>query len=270
MYTHTHIHTHARTHEHAHTHMHRAHQLASLLGVPVTPLNTSAFSICRFVPSPPCPPRPSVITSLTRSAERPNPIPFPHHLVLQPPGEDRCLAGLSCVAEGIIPYASYSQFLYLSRNHSATADPRAMGVCRRLTQADCGQLWRPCGRAAAKLKCSGAKLQCGADAFCASPGDTRLGAPRCLPLPYQCGRLGRPCCPANKGGFVRERSKVDRKTPVPFCHGDESMCVWVFDDFDKHGTAQFPESPGKGTRVQGWGSGYRVQGSGFGVQGAAW
>lgn len=120
-----------------------------------------------------------------------------------------------------------------------------MGVCKKFTKADCGKLWRPCGAAAKRLGCAGDALQCGPAAFCASPGDTRLGAPRCLPLPKNCGKLGGPCCPANKDGIVRETSFVDKKTPVPFCNDGSSMCVWAFEDYDKYGTSQFPDSPGE-------------------------
>jgi hypothetical protein len=210
-------------------------------------------------------------------------------------GEDRCTGGLTCIAEGVIPYGSYQQYQQLTGNPSATGSTSVMGTCRRLSQvrraagggprlprhhlgcqtrpqvtrspgrrrapqptpenpsgpppsrpqADCGRLWRPCGAAASKLGCSGAALNCGAGSFCASPGDTRLGAPRCLPLPAGCGRLGQPCCPANKDGIVRERSFADKSTPVPFCEDGESMCVWANEDFRSYGTGQFPESPGE-------------------------
>jgi len=157
--------------------------------------------------------------------------------------EDRCQSGLSCVAENLIPYSSYAQYKKLTADLKATADVKVMGVCKKLTKADCGKLWRPCGSAAQRLGCSGPELQCAADAYCASPGDTRLGAPRCLPLPESCGRLGKACCPANKDGIVRERSFIDKQTPVPFC-SDGAMCVWHHDDYADYGTKQFPTSPG--------------------------
>jgi hypothetical protein len=53
---------------------------------------------------------------------------------------------------------------------------------------------------------------------------------------------------------VRERSFVDKKTPVPFCNDGDSMCVWAYEDFTKYGTSQFPQSPGM------WGPGGRDQG----------
>ncbi|GBF95794.1 hypothetical protein Rsub_08230 [Raphidocelis subcapitata] len=118
-----------------------------------------------------------------------------------------------------------------------------MGTCRKLTQTDCGKLWRPCGAAASKLGCSGAALQCPQGAFCASPGDTRLGAPRCLPMPANCGKLGSACCPANAEGGARERSFIDG-APVPTCSDGRSMCVWSSSDYESHGTAQFPQFPG--------------------------
>jgi hypothetical protein len=139
-------------------------------------------------------------------------------------------------------------FKLLKLNNSATADAAVMGTCRKLTKADCGKLWRPCGAAAKKLGCDGAALKCddAAAAFCASPGDTRLGGPRCLPLPPDCGKLGSVCCPANVGGSVRERSiGADKGAPVPTCTDGRSMCVWQADDYAAHGTAQFPHPVGE-------------------------
>lgn len=165
-----------------------------------------------------------------------------------PPGQDRCGAGLTCVAEGTIPYSSYEQYKKLTgspSDYAKTSDPGVMGTCRKLTTADCGKLWRPCGGAAEKLGCSGDALNCAADAFCASPGDTRLGAPRCLPVPPRCGTVGAACCPGNAGGTVRERWYVDKKTPVPTCNDGKSMCVWSYDDYRDYGTGQFPDSPGE-------------------------
>jgi hypothetical protein len=160
-------------------------------------------------------------------------------------GEDRCQAGLTCIAEGVIPYSSHAQYLQLTAAFNRTADAKVMGACRKLTKADCGKLWRPCGSAAAKLGCAGAELQCGAGAFCGSPGDTRLGAPRCLPLPPGCGAVGKACCPANRdGAVVRERSLID-KAPVPFCTDPGSMCVWDVNDFASYGVGQFPTSQGE-------------------------
>ncbi|KAI8468958.1 MAG: hypothetical protein J3K34DRAFT_425409, partial [Monoraphidium minutum] len=161
-----------------------------------------------------------------------------------PASEDRCQPGLSCVAEGVIPYSSYDQYAAIVKDYAKTADPAVMGSCRKLTKADCGKAWRPCGAAAAKLGCDNKAQGCGAGMFCASPGDTRIGGPRCLPLPPKCGKLGGPCCPANKDGFVRETSFIDKSTPVPFCDDGGSMCVWAYEDYNKYGTAQFPESPG--------------------------
>jgi hypothetical protein len=156
---------------------------------------------------------------------------------------------MTCIAEGVIPYSSYSQYKTLTADFSKTGDAQVMGTCKKLTKADCGQLWAPCGKAAAKLGCSLTQMQCGAGAFCASPGDTRLGAPRCLPLPTNCGKLGAACCPANKDGIIRERSFIDKKTPVPFCEDGQSMCVWAHEDFAGYGTKQFPESPGERGRA---------------------
>ena len=161
-----------------------------------------------------------------------------------PASEDRCGAGLTCVAEGLLTYSSYEQYEKLKGNFAGTSDPKVMGTCRKLTKADCGKLWRPCGAAAAKLGCSAVEAACGAGSFCASPGDTRLGAPRCLPLPPGCGALGKACCPANTDNTVRERSYVDKKTPVPYCTDGRSMCVWAYDDYREHGVAQFPEFEG--------------------------
>jgi len=161
-----------------------------------------------------------------------------------PAGEDRCKGGLTCIAENVIPYSSYDQYQKLLSDASRTSDASLMGTCKKLTKSDCGKMWRPCGAAASKLGCSGDALKCGAGSFCGSPGDTRLGAPRCLPLPESCGKVGKACCPANKDGIVRERSFIDKKTPVPFCEDGQSMCVWAHEDFANYGTKQFPESPG--------------------------
>ena len=169
-----------------------------------------------------------------------------------PASEDRCGAGLTCVAEGVVPYSSHDQYEKLKANFAGTSDPKVMGTCRKLTKADCGKLWRPCGAAAKKLGCADAEAACGAGSFCASPGDTRLGAPRCLPLPPGCGQLGKACCPPNAGlgagGAPRERSYIDQKTAVPYCDDGKSMCVWVWDDFRDHGVAQFPSFEG-GTKL---------------------
>jgi hypothetical protein len=143
----------------------------------------------------------------------------------------------------VLDYGSYNMYSKLSGNHGATSDPRVMGTCKKLSQADCGKAWGPCGAAAAKLGCS--NKNCEGGSYCASPGDTRLGSPRCLPLPSSCGRIGNACCPANKDGSVRERSFVDKSTPVPFCEDGQSFCVWAFEDFDKYGTAQFPTGAGE-------------------------
>lgn len=118
--------------------------------------------------------------------------------------------------------------------------PPTCSPIRNLTKSDCGKMYKPCGGAAEALGCKGAALICPAGAYCASPGDTRLGAPRCLPLPPGCGKLDGPCCPANTGNKTTETWYVDKSTPVPFCSDGRSACVWQRMDYLQHGTASFP------------------------------
>lgn len=155
----------------------------------------------------------------------------------------RCYDGLSCVVQST-SFGSYGMYAALKANASLVASTQLMGVCRKLTKADCGKLYGPCGAAAKALKCSGRELACGKGAFCASPGDTRLGEARCLPLPAGCGKLDGPCCPANSrnDGRAVEVSLGDNKTAVPYCTDANSMCVWQHVDYAEHGTASFPAS----------------------------
>jgi hypothetical protein len=98
----------------------------------------------------------------------------------------------------------------------------------------------PCGAAVKKLGCT--KVNCNSrEFFCASPGDTRLGGPRCLPLPPNCGRRDNACCPPNTGGSVRETSIMDRKTAVPWCGESTSLCLWVEEDYRDHGLEALPK-----------------------------
>jgi hypothetical protein len=189
----------------------------------------------------------------------PPPKPKPKQLK----GDDRCDRGLTCVISnerGVLGYASFAMYEALtgpprgggvSTAAAAAAllnSTAVMGACLKLTKADCGKLWCPCGAAAKKLGCEGAELQCkDATAYCASPGDTRMGGARCLPAPAGCGKVGGPCCPANMGGVVKERS-LGGGDPVPYCGGggnaSEAMCLWLDGDYSLHGVSKFPLSPG--------------------------
>eukprot|EP00775_Hariotina_reticulata_P011177 gene11177-11327_t len=135
-----------------------------------------------------------------------------------------------------------------------------MGTCRKLTISDCGKLWYPCGAAARKLGCNESAVICGSGAFCASPGDTMLAAPRCLPIPVRCGQSNNACCPANKDSTTRERWLQDGTTAVPYCTDGKSFCVWNYPDFTDYGLAAL--SSGAGSRQLFW-DGYFQRGYGI-------
>lgn len=153
------------------------------------------------------------------------------------------LAVLSHTVSAVAPFCCHTcQMVWLKCLMNLNL-PHPLNPHRKLTKQDCGKLWMPCGGVAKKLGCQEKQhLLCGAGAFCASPGDTRLGGPRCLPLPSKCGTFDNPCCPANKGGVTPELWIMDNKTPVPYCSDGKSFCVWNFNDFDKQGVANFPNN----------------------------
>lgn len=117
--------------------------------------------------------------------------------------------------------------------------------CRKMTAANCGKRFFPCGAAARKEGCEESTVQCGAEDFCASPADTMVGAARCLPLPPRCGARNNACCPPNKDGVVRERYLQDSTIAVPFCTDPASFCLWKYTDFGNNGLELFSHAGGK-------------------------
>lgn len=116
---------------------------------------------------------------------------------------------------------------------------------RKMTKADCGKRYYPCGAAARRLGCDEATVQCADGDFCASPADTKLGASRCLPLPPRCGSLNNACCPANKDAVIRERSLLDGTSPVPYCTDGASFCLWRYSDYALNGLQVLNDDGGK-------------------------
>lgn len=135
----------------------------------------------------------------------------------------------------------------------------------------------PCGGAAKALGC--ANTGCVAGHYCASPGDTRLGGARCLPLPPKCGTIGNACCPGNAPGKpvtvgtgrlgallkdvtppsargriqvqgARNRTGFNRTSrytlaSLPWCSEPGSMCVWAYEDYADHGLDPIPQFQGR-------------------------
>ncbi|KAF6251248.1 pyridoxal phosphate-dependent transferase [Scenedesmus sp. NREL 46B-D3] len=145
----------------------------------------------------------------------------------------------------------------------------------KLAPDTCGKRWHPCGAAARRIGCAEKDLLCSPQAgphtlrmpcmlcslqdFCASPADTLLGAPRCLPLPARCGARNNACCPPNKDGAVRERWLMDAATPVPYCTDAGSFCVWRVDDYRQQGLGAL--NAAGGARTLSW-DGYFGRGYG--------
>lgn len=110
------------------------------------------------------------------------------------------------------------------------------------------KLWNPCGAAARRIGCAESAVGCPAGSFCASPADTGLGAPRCLPLPKNCGRADAPCCPANARRAPVELWIQDNATAVPFCEPG-SFCLWQIRDYRRYGLAALTAQPGSSLDV---------------------
>jgi hypothetical protein len=88
----------------------------------------------------------------------------------------------------------------------------------------CGAPGAPCGQAIPPgISCPKGPGFCAPGHYCGNETNM-VGQPRCLPLPADCGRAGKPCCPNNaEAPHTSEADKLARK---PSCK-DGSTCFYV-------------------------------------------